>query len=312
MLQRECELQRCLPAELDEARHLTTGGSFGFDYRHHVFERQWLEIQPVCRVVVGRHGFGVAVDHDRLEPFLLQGEGGVTTAVVELDALADPIRTAAENHNLPAVVRRRLVAVFVGAVEVWRKRFELGGAGIDPLVNRLQAVGNAALAHRGFAGVDRNRQFLIAEPGALQPPQFGRGQAVKAGRFGMFPQLRDFSELTQKPRIDLGDFVQLFDRPAAANRAEQVPHPAVARNRQSLAQCRVVFVVHGGRREQQAASAQLQRPHTFHERFFERAADRHRLAHRFHLRGQGAVGLRELLEIPARNLDDDVVDGRFE
>ena len=96
-------------------------------------------------------------------------------------------------------------------------------------------------------------------------------------------------------------------------RAEQVPHPPVGRNRQPLPQRRIVLVVAiGRRREQQAAAPELERPHALHERFLEGAADRHRLAHRLHLRRQRPIGLRELLEVPARDLDDDVVDGRLE
>ena len=122
----------------------------------------------------------------------------------------------------------------------------------------------------------------------------------------------DLDELAQEPRIDLRDVVKLLDRPAAADRAEQIPHPPIGRNRQPLAQRRIVLVVHVGRREHQAAAPELERPHALHERFLEGAADRHRLAHRLHLRRQRAIRLRELLEVPARDLDDDVVDGRLE
>ena len=61
-------------------------------HRHHVLERQRLEVQPIGGVVVGRDRLRVAVDHHRLEAFLAEREGGVTAAVVELDALADPVR----------------------------------------------------------------------------------------------------------------------------------------------------------------------------------------------------------------------------
>ena len=48
------------------------------------------------------------------------------------------------------------------------------------------------------------------------------------------------------------------------------------------------------------------------ERFAERAADAHRLADRLHLRAERRVGAGELLEREARELDDDVVEGRLE
>ena len=98
-------------------------------------------------------------------------------------------------------------------------------------------------------------------------------------------------------------------------RAEQIPHPPIGRNRQPLAQRAHRLRSSdrfGSAREQQAAAPELERPHALHERFLEGAADRHRLADRLHLRRQRPVGLRELLEVPARDLDDDVVDGRLE
>ena len=68
----------------------------------HVLERERLEVQPIDRVVVGRHRLRIAVDHHGLVALLAQRERGVTAAVVELDALADPVRPAAENHDLVA------------------------------------------------------------------------------------------------------------------------------------------------------------------------------------------------------------------
>ncbi len=47
------------------------------------------------------------------------------------------------------------------------------------------------------------------------------------------------------------------------------------------------------------------------QRGAERAADAHRFAGRFHLRSQTRVGERKLVERPARNLDDDVVERRL-
>ncbi len=46
--------------------------------------------------------------------------------------------------------------------------------------------------------------------------------------------------------------------------------------------------------------------------FLERAADGHRFADAFHLRVERGVGLREFLEGKARNLGDDVINGRLE
>ena len=42
------------------------------------------------------------------------------------------------------------------------------------------------------------------------------------------------------------------------------------------------------------------------------ALDCHHFAGRFHLRAQGTIGRRELVEGPARNLDDAIIEGRLE
>ena len=94
-LQAGGELERRLAAELDD--HAL--GPLDLDDRQHVLERQRLEVQAVGGVVVGRHRLGVAVDHHRVAARLAHGHRGVHAAVVELDALADPVRARAEDHH---------------------------------------------------------------------------------------------------------------------------------------------------------------------------------------------------------------------
>ena len=91
------QVQRRLPAELhDHAVGLDAVADI-----EHVFGGQRLEEQQVAGVVVGRDGLGVRVDHDRLDAQLAEGEAGVAAAVVELDALADAVGPAAEDHHPP-------------------------------------------------------------------------------------------------------------------------------------------------------------------------------------------------------------------
>ena len=90
------ELERRLAAELhDDAPRLLDVHDL-----EHVLERQRLEVQAVGGVVVGRDRLRVAVDHDGLEPVLAQRERRVHAAVVELDALPDAVRPAAQHHHL--------------------------------------------------------------------------------------------------------------------------------------------------------------------------------------------------------------------
>jgi hypothetical protein len=135
LVQTRGEVQRRLPAEL----HDDAFGLHDLDDVHHVFVRERLEEQVVARVVVGRDGLGVRVDHHRFAVDLLHRERGVHAAVVELDALSDAVRAAAEDHHARLLARAVFVLVFPGRVVVRRRGFELGGAGVDELVRRAQA-----------------------------------------------------------------------------------------------------------------------------------------------------------------------------
>jgi hypothetical protein len=160
------------------------------------------------------------------------------------------------------------------------------------------------------------RNVRVAEAGALQ-------RAQQVGRhLAEFPecrhvvQLDDLGELLQEPRVDFREVVERLHRPSAPQRAEDRPHAAVVRHDEALAERRLVFTLFRRlfveRRKQAPELAELERPDRLQERFLERPPNRHRLAHRLHLRGQRPIRLRELLEVPPRELDDDVVDGGLE
>src|ERR1700722_8278968 len=108
------KVERCLSAKLDN------GGPTFFmliDIED-IFECQRLEIQFVAGVIIGRNRFRIRIDHDRLEPFLFQGKGGVNAAVVELYSLTDSIWAAAEDHYLLAVAGGSFVFVSVGRIVI--------------------------------------------------------------------------------------------------------------------------------------------------------------------------------------------------
>ena len=143
----ECELQRRLAAIL----HDHTQRFFLVHNLQHIFQRERLEVQAVAGVVVGRHGFGIAVDHDGFVTILAHGERRVHAAVVKLDALADAVGTATEHHDLLVVGRLGLaltVAVaFVRGIQVGGVGGELGRASVHTLVDGAYVLGNTALAH---------------------------------------------------------------------------------------------------------------------------------------------------------------------
>ena len=122
------ELQRRLAAELhDHAGQRAFFLLLGHDLQH-VFGGERLEIEPVGGVVIGRDGFGIAVDHDGLIALRRQREGGMAAAIVELDALADAVGAAAQDDDLLLVAgigfAFRLAAdgCFIGRIHVRRER----------------------------------------------------------------------------------------------------------------------------------------------------------------------------------------------
>ena len=140
------ELERRLAAELHDHAVQRAVRALGVDDLQHVLRRQRLEIEPVGGVVVGRHRLRIAVDHDGFVAGLLQREGGVAAAIVELDALADAVRPAAEDDR-PSSCRRARASLaalagerrLVGRIHVGGRRGELGGAGVDALEHRPHA-----------------------------------------------------------------------------------------------------------------------------------------------------------------------------
>ena len=57
----------------------------------HVFGGQRFKEQDVAGVVVGADRFWVAIDHDRFNTHLAQGETGMAAAVIKLDSLTNTI-----------------------------------------------------------------------------------------------------------------------------------------------------------------------------------------------------------------------------
>jgi hypothetical protein len=114
---------------------------------HDIFEGQRLEIEPVCGVVVRGHGLRVTVDHHRLVAATVVIRGGakrhrgVHAGVVELDALADPVRPGTQDDHLGSLALFADLGLgpriaLVGGVVVRGAGGELGCAGVHGLVDR--------------------------------------------------------------------------------------------------------------------------------------------------------------------------------
>ena len=109
--------QRCLATELDDDTGHGAGRQLGLVDLDDVLEGQRLEVEPIGDVVVGGDGLRVAVDHDGLVA-IRQGHRGVNTGVVELNALADPVGSRAQDDDGLTLAGCHLGLQVVAGVEV--------------------------------------------------------------------------------------------------------------------------------------------------------------------------------------------------
>ncbi len=146
-----------------------------------------LEVEPVGRVVVGRHRLRVRVHEHRLVPELLQRLRGVDAAVVELDRLPDPVRPAADHDDRAAGRLGALVVALVGDVVVRRPRLELAGARVDGEPGRLprtaRSLSLASATSASAVGEVRVDPAAALEPAARRleqrgPSRSGTGSAA--------------------------------------------------------------------------------------------------------------------------------------
>ena len=209
VLERLREAERRLAAELHDDAGDRARLALGVDDLEDVLERQRLEVEAAARVVVGRHGLGVAVDHDRVESLVAQGERRVHAGVVELDALPDAVRARAEDDDGRALARLDLGLLVVGAVVVRRRGCELGRARVDGLVDRAHPEGVAHAADHGLRHTPDGGDLGVAEAVALdEPEQVGR-QLVGVGEHRR--DVVDEGDLVEEPRVDAGGLVHLLD-----------------------------------------------------------------------------------------------------
>ncbi len=271
--------QRGLPAELhDHADHAgaagrPAGGVLGVPDLQHVLEGQRLEVEPVGGVVVGGDRLRVAVDHHGLEVDLAQRHHRVHAGVVELDALADPVRPGAQDHHLRPVRRRDLGLLVVGGVVVRRGRRELGRAGVDGLVDRAQPEPVAQRPHAVLAGQlgAQRGELPVGQPGPLGPAQQLLVEHRRRARISARSSIRATIWSRNHGSIPPEAADDLLDGGAQAQRPLDRVEPAVVRHPQ-----RREGVLHGGavgvRLGPEAGRRGLHRAHRLVQRLGEVAA----------------------------------------
>ena len=199
------QLERGLAAILNHNAQQGAIRALGLDQFERVLDRQRLEIEAVGGVVIGRDGFRIAVHHDGLDIHVGEGKGGVAAAIIEFDALADPVGSATEDDRLFASGRFGLAfdaAIkgrrFVAGIHIGCRRGEFGGAGVDALEDGAHAQRAAGAAHGGLVLIGQLRQARIGEAHRLEGAE-GGGIGRKTERRDVALDQHDFFDLAQEP-----------------------------------------------------------------------------------------------------------------
>ena len=243
----------------------------------------------------------------------------MAAAVIELDALPDAVRPAAEDHHaaFAGLFRRRFVFIFVGRIIIGRVGLELGRAGIDRLERGHDPPRFAMPAHVDLRGVPDHGQLPVGKAELLGPAERGVVDVVQAADAAqLLFHLHDLLQILQEPGIDAGQIVDFLDRHAVFHGVAQVPHALIAGHGQFRAD--FVDARLFGRAPQilavaaEAETAHLQPAQGLLKGLLERPPDGHRLAHAFHLRGEFRIGLGKFFKGESRHLHHHVVDRRLE
>ena len=307
-LQGTGQLQRRLAAVL----HDHTLGFFLGDDGQHVFQGHRLKIQAIGSVVIRGHGLRVTVDHDGLVTVILHGEGGMHTAVIELDPLTDPVGATTDDHDLVTVGRVRLALFVIAGVHVGGVGGKFRRTGIHSLVDGLHTQLFAFAAHVRFLHPQQLGQTGIGEPLALECVKTVTAQVAEGSGCQLLLGAHQIFNLHQIPAVDLGDIEHIIHGHTDPEGITDDPDPLRSWRGQQLGHLLAGIRrgrIHAGIK---AHGLGFQTAQGFLYGFLEVAANGHHFAHGLHLGGQHRVGFGELFKVEARNLGNHVIDGRLE
>ena len=236
------------------------------------------------------------------------------TAVVEFDALPDPVRPGPQDQHLGFLglgchlgLSSRIE--FVAGVVVRRLGLEFRGAGIHGFEYRMDTESLPQGPHTGLPRQfgAQGRDLAIRESVVLGAPQQG---AIEDGSLKQFRAKPHHGvDLFDEPGIHCRGLGYLLDTGTHPQREFDVIQPTLSRSTQPCQNILDPPILIGC--GPKTGSGGLQGAHHFAQCLDEVAAQRHRLAHRLHRGGQCRIRTGELLEGEPRRLHDHVVQGWF-
>ena len=252
LLEHARQLKRSLAAE----RHHDAVGALDIDNVHDVLVGERLKVQTVGRVIVGRDGLGIAVDHDGLEAAGRQRVARVHAAVIELDTLANAVGAGAQDHRLGLVRRRGLVGshallgiraravdVLVRLVVVLRGARKLRSAGIDRLHAGNHAQTLAIGAHKALVRAGQRGNLGVARAVLLEQAHRVGVDILHAQAADALLDLHHVVDTVEVPRIDTADGMDVGDVPATAQGLDHKEDAVLGRGCHGLSELIVAQLV---------------------------------------------------------------------
>ena len=228
-------------------------------------------------------------------------------AVIELDALADAVRAAAQDHDLLAVTYRAGIGRIVSGVVI---RAVLRGADVHTFPGLGDPQRDTVVTNSGLFKAQKLGQITIGEAILLSLRERIGPRQLARMRGGESEQrlflLHQFGHLLDEVRLDAGQLVKLLDRNPLAQglvHDELALTGRLSKEREKLFGRLLVEIL----REAQAVTAGFKRTNGLLEGFLVRFADGHHFAHSTHLGAQPVFDALELLESPTGELQHDVV-----
>ena len=231
--------------------------------------------------------------------------------VVEFDALANAVGTAAQHHNFLLVGDHTFVGFFLkSAVVVRGQGREFCRTRVHQLVNPGDAFLVTTAVHFAFEAVQDVCNLPVGVPLALGFPQGLRGQFPNGVLRQFLFKHHELLNLTKEPRINFGGFENAPEWDAQLEGVVYMEQPVPRRVLEAVHDRILVAELSAVRT--QAIALQFQRLTCLLEGLLEGSAYGHHLSHGLHLQPQLTVASWELVEIPTRDFHDHIIERGLE
>ncbi|CRH67799.1 Uncharacterised protein [Chlamydia trachomatis] len=271
--------QRSLTTQLNNDTLDRTGRAFCPIDLEHILKRQGLKIEAIRNIVVSRHGFWVAVHHDRVVA-LAQAHRCVHARIIELNALTDTIRPSTQNDDCFALAGRNLVLEVVARVVIRSLRRKLCRARIHRLKDGVNLESTSYFSHARLRQASNITNLTVGEAVTFRKTQY---LAIKRGSLSDFTSnLVKQVELVKEPGVDLRRIEELVERRTSTDCVHDL-HKALFGASCSLSdKCFCLFCGGTRPRPRELNSRLVNGAQRFLKRLREVAPDCHGLADCFH------------------------------